>query len=245
MGSTTTPVPSTSTKYAYPSRPGAYDYWNYASQYAAAATAYPYSFGGYYANPTAGVTNTQPYAHPYVQSYSQTNYRQGQLQWQQPYQGPSLHPQGSIAATSSSASENPRASTQTFTKSYYRDRPPTIIVPPIPKPANLTVNASTSSQTSTPSSHTPVELETQPTQARETLSSDSTPVTTATTPNPGQQQFSDPPTPSTVASLQQISALASMQPSEIVNMLKNDPQLMVAVMAAINQNTDQNSSTTV
>ncbi|PPR01540.1 hypothetical protein CVT24_001851 [Panaeolus cyanescens] len=228
---TNTPASSTSTKYAYPNRSGAYDYWNYASQYAA-ASAYPYAYGGYYTNPIPG--GTQAYVHPYAQSYPQTNYRQGQLQWQQPYQGPSQHPQNSTAAT-----ENPPTSTQNTNKSYYRDRP-TIIVPPMVKPTNTTVNSTSSSQTNTPSSQTPVPLQTQP---RQTTSSDDTPAITATISNPGQQS-SESSAPSTTASLQQINALASMQPSEIVSMLSNDPQLMAAVMAAINQNQEKDSSAT-
>ncbi|PFH49168.1 hypothetical protein AMATHDRAFT_76346 [Amanita thiersii Skay4041] len=86
---------ATGTQYYYPPRPGAYEYWPYQG------TGSPYAAGAthpYYAGyyATAGAMNHSAYM------YAAHPYQSGRLTWQQPYQGPRSDVAGDSAKTGQS-----------------------------------------------------------------------------------------------------------------------------------------------
>ncbi|KAF8152302.1 JmjC domain, hydroxylase-domain-containing protein [Crassisporium funariophilum] len=203
-----------STQYMYPAHTGPYDYWTYASQYSGQGH-YPYAYNGYYPNPMAGASqHYNPYS--YAQAYNQNQYRGGQLHWQQPYQGPP-QPQGSGATSEFSAGStqlppNAQGSSQTSTpQSYYR--------PSIPPPME-SVQPSDEGKLASPdvagegTSSTAPQLPNAPAAPF--------PIPTATGPDP-ESVYKD------------LAALSSLQPSQIADILRSNPQLRDIVWAAVDQ----------
>lgn len=229
VGQTNRHTASSSLPYV-PPRVNTYDYWTYSSQqaqYAAAAqSAYGYSYNGYYPAPVAGGSQGyNPYS--YAQNYGQSKYREGQLNWQQPYQGPQGH------AGSSQTQDYYRmgASHQQMTQ------PPSST-----QPVNSTVpdQLSTLNQASASSSSTPdprVNTLSQQQQVSEVPY-----IQQGAQPTGGMSSATTAPTvlPAGVltqeaSAYQDLAALSSLQPSQIAEILRNNPQLRDIVWAAVDQ----------
>ena len=191
----------------YPRPAGPYDYWAYASKYSG-QTQYPYSYSGYYPPPMVGGAQTYPYT--YAQTYNQAQYRGGRLHWQQPYQGPSQSQGfGHVQAGSAQSPQSSEMGSQTATNnnSYYRDRS---------QPTNgqsMTPNLSSGVQSTSQSSHADSQ------QGSSNSSSNNTPA------------ISESIFPKDLA------GLASMEPAQITEILRSNPQLrdMLVSWAMIDQ----------
>ncbi|KIM44364.1 hypothetical protein M413DRAFT_379857 [Hebeloma cylindrosporum] len=205
----------------YPRPTGPYDYWTYASKYSG-QTQYPYSYTGYYPAPMSG--GSQPYPYTYAQTYNQAQaqYRGGRLHWQQPYQGPSqsqaMDAFGQFQAGGSGSAQTPQSSemvvSQTVTNnSYYRDRSqPTSSQFVTPNPSSSGVQSVPHDQLNRAGSHQ---------GGSSSSASSSTPVIPESFPggaglSSGSQSMISP---------KDLAGLASMQPAQITEILRSNPQL--------------------
>ena len=198
------------TQPVYPRPPGPYDYWAYASKLSG-QTQYPYSYSGYYPPPMAG--GSQPYPYAYAQTYNQAQYRGGRLHWQQPYQGPppsqGMVTFGHFQPGSAQSPPNSEIGSQTTTNnSYYRDRSqPT-------SAESVTPNASSGVQSTPQLNH----ADSQP--GGSDSSSSNAPVISESFPSGGAGSSE-----SQSISPKDLVELASMQPAQISEILRNNPQL--------------------
>jgi len=217
-------------QYMYP-----YDYWSYGGQGlqpGSAQTTYPYGF--YSSTQGAGPPpNYNPYA--YMQSYNQTQYRGGQLNWQQPYQGPQrsltanlLTPLTVVGQTSTSqipiqAQIQAQTSvTEPLISSFSAPTPSTShTVQPVdvndPK-----FNGSSNLKPVVP----PLDLAVH---CSDSVSQQS---------QPSLQPIVEPPSGLSEEELslfKDLTALSSLQPSQIADVLRSNPRLRDIVWAAVDQ----------
>jgi hypothetical protein len=197
----------------YPLRTGPFEYWAYASQYNSQAnqTQYPYTYNGYYPTQMAGIAqHYNPYT--YTQSYSQNQNRNGQLNWQQPYQGPLA--QEGISMTQG-------------TGTIHRFR-----LGSSQSPSGMPTPAQTSTQQihyRSQSNHLPPTSSGQPA------------VDTASKSPNIDEPVAAKPSPSSTGPLEQdsirkdLSVLSSLQPSQIAEILCNNPEIQGIVWAAVDQ----------
>ena len=198
------------TQQIYPRPTGPYDYWAYASKYSG-QTQYPYSYTGYYPAPAGG---SQAYPYAYAQTYNQAQYRGGRLHWQQPYQGPppSQGMNGFEHFQPGSAQSPPSSEMESQTttiNSHYRDR-----------------SQPTSAQSMTPNSSsgvqsTPLLNHADSQQGASDSSSSNTPAISISesSSNGGGSSESQSISPKDLA------GLASMEPAQISEILRHNPQL--------------------
>jgi hypothetical protein len=222
------------TPYMYPLRTGPFDYWAYASQYSnsqANQTQYPYTYSGYYPTQTAGIAqHHNPYT--YTQTYIQNQNRSNQFNWQRPYQGPSaqegvsmaqgtgtlhrfrLGPSNqspssqSPAQTSSSTQQQPhcQSSSNQLPSSTSSEKPAALDVP----------NTSESLNDIEKSSATP---------AAAAIAAQSSTTSSDVVEGIVKQ----------VSVHKDLSVLSSLQPSQIAEILCNNPEIQSIVWAAVDQ----------
>jgi hypothetical protein len=200
----------------YPPRTGPFDYWAYASQYSNLGnqTQYPYTYNGYYPTQMAGTSqHYNPYT--YTQSYTQNQSRNSQLNWQRPYQGPSMTQEG-ISLAQGAIHRFRLESSQ-------------------PPSSGIPTPAQTSTQES-PANHSPSTSSAQPTIEP-----------TSESPNTGKPLAAEPPSTTTTTTIsnnsppeqvsvhKDLSILSSLQPSQIAEILCNNPEIQGIVWAAVDK----------
>jgi len=202
----------------YPRPAGPYDYWAYASKFSG-QTQYPYSYAGYYPAPMAG--GSQPYPYAYAQTYNQAQYRGGRLHWQQPYHGPpqsqGMGASGHFQPGSAQSPPSSETGSQTTTNtSHYRDRSqPT-------SAQSMTPNPSSSGVQSTPQLN---HADSQ--QGGSSFSSSNTPAISI----PESLSSGGGSSESQSTSPKDLAGLASMQPEQISEILRSNPQLHQMLMS--------------
>ncbi|KAF8804210.1 jumonji superfamily protein [Phlegmacium glaucopus] len=201
--------------YMYPLRTGPFDYWAYASQYSSQAnqTQYPYTYNGYYPTQMAGITqHYNPYT--YTQSYSQNQNGNGQLNWQQPYQGPPVGQEGISMAQGTGTIHRFRLGSSK-------------------SPSGMSTPAQASTQQlyyPSQSNHLPSTSSSQP--AAVDAASKSLNV---------EKSLAAEPSTSSARPLEQgsahkdLSVLSSLQPSQIAEILCNNPEIQGMMWAAVDQ----------
>lgn len=214
-----------------PPRAGTYDYWTYSSQqaqYAAAQSAYGYSYNGYYPTPVAGGSQGyNPYS--YAQNYTPSQYREAQLNWQQPYQGP----QGHAGSSQTQDCYRMGASHQQMTQPPSSTRPPSSTVP-----GQLsTLNQASASSSSTPDPRLNNLSQQQQVSAVPCIHQGAQPTVAMSTAPPTSAPTVVPTsvTSQEASAYQDLAALSSLQPSQIAEILRNNPQLRDIVWAAVDQ----------
>lgn len=198
---------SGTTPYMYPLRAGPFDYWAYASQYRSQAnqTQYPYTYNGYYPTQMAGIA--------YTQSYSQNQNGNGQLNWQQPYQGPSVAQEGTSMAQG--------------TGSIHRFRLGSGQSPSgMPTPTQISTQLLHSRSQS---NHLPSTSSGQPAVDATSKSLNIEKPLTA------EPSASDARPPEQVSAHKDLSVLSSLHPSQIAEILCNNPEIQGLVRAAVDQ----------
>ncbi|KAF8887020.1 JmjC domain, hydroxylase-domain-containing protein [Gymnopilus junonius] len=206
--------------YTYPPRSGPYDYWSYASQYSGQA-AYPYTYSaGYYSGQMAGGSQQfNPYT--FTRAYGSAQYQPGSsMSWQHPYAaGPPPQRQagqgsGAIEASSSSGSSG-QSTTPTMTSSSS--------TPQIAGQASLNPSYYRDrSQSITFGARPPPASQAQ--EEEEESSSEGSIAGFV----PDQQS-------SQKVTFSDLAALASLQPAQITEALRNNPHLREMVLAALEQ----------
>jgi len=218
----------------YSLRTGSLDYWAYASQYSGQAnqTQYPYTYNGYYPTTQMGGYRIAQHYNPYTytQAYSnQHQNRNSQLNWQRPYQGPSA--QEGISMTQG-----------TGTVHRFRLDPSN----PSDRPSAAQTSSSSSSQ-----------QQQQQQQSQSQSNQSAPPSTSSKQPDPPTTSESlinrnekssaaaavEPPiSVSNVMGLveqvsvhKDLSVLSSLQPSQIAEILCNNPEIQSIVWAAVDQ----------
>ena len=217
-GKTVNPQCSGTTPYMYPLRTGPFDYWAYASQYSNRGnqTQYPYTYNGYYPTQIAGTSqHYNPYT--YTQSYTQNQSRNSQLNWQRPYQGPLMTQEGISMAQGTGTihrfqSSQPPPSSDIPTPAQTSTQEP---------PANHPPSTSSAQPTPEPTSES-TNTEKQPSAAEP-----STTTTTTTSNNSPPEQVS--------SVHKDLSVLSSLQPSQIAEILCNNPEIQGIVWAAVDK----------
>ena len=217
----------------YPLRTGPFDYWTYASQYSnsqANQTQYPYTYSGYYpTTQTAGIAqHHNPYA--YTQTYYQNQNRSNQFNWQRPYQGPSTQEGVSMAQG-------------TGTLHRFRLGPSSQLPSSGQSPAQASSSTqqqpncqSTSSSNQLPSSEKPAALDDPITSEplnNNTGKSSATPA--AATAGPSASSNVVEGIVEQVSVHKDLSVLSSLQPSQIAEILCNNPEIQGIVWAAVDQ----------
>ena len=212
---TVNPQQSTTTPYMYPLRTGPFDYWAYASQYSSQGnqSQYPYAYNGYY--PTQMTGRAQHYnPYTYTQSYSQNQSRNSQLNWQRPYQGPPTAQQGNSMAQGAGMIHRFRLGP---------NQPPSAIPTP--------------TQTSTQQSHYRSQSKNPPSTSSEQPAVEPTfePPKTENE-KPSAVELSSQGALEQVSSIHMdLSVLSSLQPSQLAEILCNNPEIQGIVWAAVDQ----------
>lgn len=208
----------------YSLRTGPFDYWAYASQYGSQAnqTQYPYTYNGYYPTQTAGITqHHNPYT--YLQTYNQNQTRNNSLNWQRPYQGPSAQEGISMAQGTGTihrfrlgpSSQSPSSSAQTSSSTQQQSH----------------CQSQSNQLTPSTSSEQPAALDDDPTTS-ESLNNNIEKSSAAA---------AEPSTSNMAGLVEQVSVhkdlsvLSSLQPSQIAEILCNNPELQSIVWAAVDQ----------
>lgn len=213
---------SGTTPYMYPLRTGPFDYWAYASQYSSSQanqTQYPYTYNGYYPTQMAGTAqHHNPYA--YTQTYNPNQNLNNQLNWQRPYQGLSVAPKEGISMAQGSSStgtmhrfrlEPSRSGTQSQTQTSTQ------------QPSHS--RSSPSNQLSSTSSEQPG----APTTSESLNTEKAAAEPSTSTSNAGE------PVDQVSSIHKDLSVLASLQPSQIAEILYNNPEIQGILLAAVDR----------
>ena len=226
------------TPYMYPLRTGHLDYWAYASQYSnsqANQTQYPYTYSGYY--PTtqmAGIAqHHNPYA--YTQTYIQNQNRINQLNWQRPYQGASAQegvsmPQGTgtlhrfrldPSSQSPSSGQTPAQASSSSTQQQ----------PHCQSSSNQLPSSTSSEKPATPGDT----IASEPLNNNIEKKSSATPAAAEAAAVPSTGGNTVEGIVQQVSVHKDLSVLSSLQPSQIAEILCNNPEIQSIVWAAVDQ----------
>ena len=221
----------------YSLRTGSFDYWAYASQYSnsqANQTQYPYTYNGYYPTIQMAGIGQHPNPYTYTQSYAQNQNRSNQLNWQRPYQG-------------SSAQEGISMAQGTGTIHRFRIDPSNQSPSGRQPPAQASSSAQQQSQCQSSSNQPP----SSSSMSSEKPAALDDPVTSESLSNNIEKSSATPALapvePSTsrnntvgeiveqVSVHKDLSVLSSLQPSQIAEILCNNPEIQSIVWAAVDQ----------
>ena len=214
------------TPYMYPMRTGPFDYWAYASQYSNQAQ-YPYTYNGYYpTTQTAGIAqHHNPYT--YTKTYNQNQNRNNQFNWQRPYQGPSAQEGVSMgqgtgtihrfrlgpgpSSQSPSGRKSPEQTSSTQEQSHCQSQPNQ--QPPSTSSEQPALDVPTTSE-----SLNNVEKSSAPAAPAESITCSN------------ERRLVEQ-----VSVHKDLSTLSSLQPSQIAEILCNNPEIQSIVWAAVDQ----------
>ena len=229
------------TPYMYSLRTGPFDYWAYASQYSnsqANQTQYPYTYNGYYppTTTTAGIAqHHNPYT--YTQTYNPNQNQNNQLNWQRPYQGPSAQ-EGVSIAQGTGTMHRFRLGPSGQSPSGRQSPAQSSSISSAQQQSHRQLSSSSSNQlSSSTSSEQPAALDNPITSESLDNNQKSSATTTA-----AAAAGAEPSTSSIAAEIvkqvsvhKDLSGLSSLHPSQIAEILCNNPEIQSIVLAAVDQ----------